>query len=222
VDRFSVARAMKIAVIGPTGNIGSRVVNEALDRGHEVTGIVRDRDRELPEHEHLTRAVADATDPAALAAAVDGHDAVVSAVGGTASGNPGVLTPVARALIEALPRAGVKRLFVVGGAGSLMVDGGGTVIEQSWFPDAWKPSSQAQGDALAIYRGEAGDLDWTYLSPAHEIEPGERTGAYRTGLDALLTDDEGQSRISMEDYAVAVIDELERPQFVGRRFTIAY
>jgi hypothetical protein len=213
---------MKIAVIGPTGNIGSRVVTEALDRGHEVTGIVRDPDRELPEHDHLSRAVADAADPAALAEAVEGHDAVVSAVGGTASGNPGVLTPVARALIEALPRAGVRRLFVVGGAGSLTVDGGGTVIEQPWFPDAWKPSSQAQGDALEIYGAEAGDLDWTYLSPAHEIEPGVRSGSYRTGTDTLLTDEAGQSRISMEDYAVAVVDELERPQFIGRRFTIAY
>jgi uncharacterized protein len=132
------------------------------------------------------------------------------------------LTAVARALIAGLPRAGVTRLIIVGGAGSLLLPDGKQQVDEPDFPAIWKPGALAQRDALEVYRAEAGALDWTYISPASVMMPGERTGKYRVGGDHVLTDATGQSRISNEDYAVAVVDELERPAHVRQRMTVAY
>lgn len=206
---------MKIAVLGANGTIGRRIVAEALDRGHSVTAVVRDPGRPVPDGVPVV--VAEATDPAAIAAAVADSDAVVSAVGGAASGRPGLVAEAAPALIEGLTRASVRRLVIVGGAGGLRAPGGERVIDGAAFPEAWKPASLAQIDALAIYRQNASALDWTYISPADNIAPGQRTGQYATSSDDLVVDAEGNSFISCEDYAVAVIDELERPtQLAGR------
>jgi uncharacterized protein len=167
----------------------------------------------------LTVEAGDVLDSASVAAAAEGADVVVSAVGGLADGRPEMVVDAARSLVAGV---GATRLFVVGGAGSLAHPDGGTVGSQPDFPDAWKPSSEAQGRALELLRTEGRGVDWTYLSPAHVIEPGERSGTYRTGDDALVVDADGHSRITIPDYAVAVLDELERPQFRGRRFTIGY
>jgi uncharacterized protein len=127
---------------------------------------------------------------------------------------------VARSLIEGVGKAGVKRLIVVGGAGSLEVAPGVRLVDTPQFPAGWKGIALSHADSLPIYRKAA--LDWTYVSPAAFIEPGQRTGKYRTGGDQLLTDAKGESRISAEDFAVAVVDELEQKRHVRKRITVAY
>jgi uncharacterized protein len=214
---------MRIAVVGATGRIGSRVVDEALGRGIEVTAVLRDPDRDLPTG--VERRVAEATDVAALATAISGQDAVVSALGGAEVDQVSVVVTGAHALLEALPRAGVERLLVVGGGGSLRwphrpevdaIDIPGAV------PKARRPFSLAQREALAAFRTTSAPVNWTYLSPADVIAPGERTGVYGIGRDHFVVDADGRSRISMEDYAVAVVDELERCDFPRTRFTVGY
>lgn len=213
---------MLIVIFGATGSIGGAVLEEALARGHDVHAIARDPSRVTARHERLSVDRGDATDAVRVAEVAADADVVVSAVGGAADGRPEVVVDVAQALLAGLRQAGDTRLFVVGGAGSLTHPAGGTVSSQADFPDAWKPSANAQGRALDVLRTDGGDVDWTYLSPAHVIEPGERTGSYRTGGDELVVDADGESRITIPDYAVAVLDELERPRFRGRRFTIGY
>lgn len=216
---------MKLALFGAGGMVGSRIAKEALARGHQVTAIVRDPARfflpaENPEHhENLTVVQGDVLDPASVASAVAGHDAVISAVGPRA-GDPQMVVEAARSLVEGVARAGVRRLVAVGGAGSLEVAPGVQLVDAPDFPEEFRAVAIAHRDALEVYR--TADLDWTSISPPVFIEPGERTGRYRVGGDQLLSDDKGQSRISAEDYAVALLDEVERAQFVRRRSTVAY
>jgi putative NADH-flavin reductase len=213
---------MKIVVLGATGNIGRRIVKEALDRGHAVTGVARNPAKASDPRARMVQG--DVTDVDSVADAVRGADAVVNAISprpGSAGKAPS-LVAVARTLLSALPKAGVKRLLIVGGAGTLQRPDGVQLVDVPGFPEAYKPEALAQRDALTVYRAEGGNLDWTYLSPAAEIGPGERTGKYRTGGDQLLVDAKGKSFISFEDYAVAALDELEKPRFVRKRFTIAY
>jgi putative NADH-flavin reductase len=215
---------MKIAVIGATGNIGRRIVREALDRGHQVTAVARHAPKQAPDEKDakLSTAIADATKPDDVAKVVHGHDAIVSAVGPAHDGSqPTFLVDAARALIDGARRGGVKRLVTVGGAGSLYVSPGLQLVDTPTFPAAWKGVASAHRDALAVFRPIA-DLDWTYVSPAAFIEPGTRTGKFRVGGDDLLVDANGQSKISMEDFAIAVVDELEQPRAVRRRITVAY
>ncbi|GAA2425382.1 NAD(P)H-binding protein [Actinomadura vinacea] len=207
---------MKIALIGATGMIGSRIAAEARSRGHEVTGITR------TGNEGTARA--DAADAAAVAGLVRGHDAVVLSVSPPRDGSEasGPLLAAGRGVLEALREAGVKRLVVVGGAGSLEIAPGVRLVDTPEFPPGYKGESLAAAEQLAEIRAEAGDLDWTYISPAAVIEPGERTGTFRLGGDRLLSDADGNSRISAEDYAVALVDELEKSEAVRRRITVAY
>ena len=150
------------------------------------------------------------------------HDAVVSAFNYKPGVNPpSTIVEVTTPLLNGLKQAGVKRLLVVGGAGSLEVSPGVQLVDTPSFPEAYKPAALAQRDALKVYQQEK-NIQWTYLSPAAEIAPGERTGSFRTGGDQLLTDASGKSFISMEDFAVAVIDELETPMHVRERFTVGY
>lgn len=212
---------MKIAVIG-AGNIGRVVIGEALSRGHTVTAIVRDPAKLTLSHPALSAAAGDVTDAASIAAAVAGHDAVVSAIGPNhAIGNIDILPQSVSTLIAALKQAGVRRLLVVGGAGSLEVAPGLRLYDTPEFPEAWRPAAKKHGEGLAILRAETA-LDWTFFSPAAIIEPGQRTGKFRLGGDQLLADASGNSRISIEDFAVAVVDELETPAHLRQRFTIAY
>lgn len=216
---------MKIVIIGATGNIGQRIAREALRRGHEVVGVVRDPSAVQPPDPRVRLVKGDATEADDVAKVVKGADAVVSAISPrpNSRGLPAPsLSANARALIMGLRAAAVKRVLYVGGASSLEVAPGKALADQPDFPEIYKAESREGRDALAVWRNEAKGLDWTYLSPAAEIGPGERTGNYRTTGDQLLVDASGKSFITFEDYAVAVLDELERPQHIGRRFGVAY
>ncbi|HJT19147.1 MAG TPA: NAD(P)-dependent oxidoreductase [Nitrospira sp.] len=213
---------MKIALIGATGFVGSAILKEALDRGHEVTAIVRHPEKLTP-HPKLHTRRCDVYNAEELARLLADQGAVISAF------SPGKTDPDIRqrhvegikAMIAAMKRAGIKRLLVVGGAGSLEVRPGIRVIDTPDFPEQWKGTARATADVLELLRGER-DLDWTFLSPAAMLQPGSRTGTYREGTDQLLVDAKGESRISVEDYAVAMIDELENPRHIRRRFTVGY
>jgi len=207
---------MKIAIIGATGYTGSRIVAEALDRGHQVTAIVRNTDR-LPAHPNLTAAKGDATEPAELASLIGGHDNVISAF------NPGKdeTGRGAGSIIQAVQRAGGKRLVVVGGAGSLEIAPGQRLMDQPDFPAQWKEGALRTAAFLDALRAEP-ELDWTFVSPAATLFPGERTGRYRVGADALLTNASGESRISTADFAAAMLDEVEQPRHRRKRFGVAY
>jgi putative NADH-flavin reductase len=215
---------MKIVIFGATGHVGQRIVREALERGHEVVGVVRDPAKSQAPDPRVRLVQGDATDAASVARAVQGADAVVSAVSprpGT-TGHAPSLSDAARGLIAGLRQAGVRRLIVVGGAGSLEVASGVALMDAPGFPDEYRAEAQEGRDSLDVYRTEAEGLEWTFQSPAIVIQPGERTGRYRTTGDALLTDEQGNSVISYEDYAVALVDELEQRRHVGRRFGVAY
>jgi putative NADH-flavin reductase len=203
----------KIAILGISGHVGSRIANELLARQHRVTGIARKIDG-LAGRTNLELKQGDATSVAALVPLLRGHDAVVSATR-FASG------PDAATLIAAAKEAGVPRLLVVGGAGSLEVAPGKPLIETPGFPDAYKPEASAGATMLAALRKEK-ELDWTFLSPSALFAPGERTGRFRLGEDALLSDAQGKSWISMEDFAIAMADEIETPRHSRRRFTVGY
>ena len=197
---------MKIVVFGPTGMIGSRIVAELEQRGHDVTGAGRANG-------------VDATDPAAVAQTVAGADAVVSAVSRRDGGS--TLVDVANGLTEGLRRAGVRRLLVVGGASSLEVAPGVRLFDTPEFHDAWRPEAQQGIDALVFYR-TVDDLDWTFVSPAALIRPGERKGSYRLSGEELLVDADGQSEISAEDYAIAIADLVEQKTHARERVGVAW
>ncbi|MEV4565598.1 NAD(P)-dependent oxidoreductase [Nonomuraea sp. NPDC049419] len=201
---------MKILVFGATGMVGQRIAAELRDRGHEVTGVSRGGGP----------VKGDVRDTATLA---PGHDAVVSAIApprdGTEPEPPFI--EANKALIDGLRAAGVRRLIVVGGAGSLQVAPGQDLVDTPEFPEIYKKEALAGRALLRLYR-EVGDLDWTFVSPAAEIAPGERTGVFRVGGDTLLSDEQGRSFISAEDYAVAIADELEKNANVRRRICVAY
>ena len=216
---------MKIVIFGATGNVGKQVAAEALRRHHEVVGVVRDPESVQSPDPQVRLVKGDATDAESVAAVVAGADAVVSAISPRPNAR-GLAAPSlsknSRALIAGMKKAGVKRVLYVGGASSLEVAPGQALADQPGFPDAYKAEAKEGRDALAIWRSEADGLDWSYLSPAAEIAPGRRSGQYRTTGDQLLVDDAGKSFISFEDYAVAVLDELEKPKHVGQRFGVAY
>jgi uncharacterized protein len=209
----------KIALFGGSGMIGQRILNEALSRGHKVTAIVRDVTKFKADRPNLEVKPGDVLKPESVALAVRGNDVVISAYG-PGAGDPRQLVTAAHSLIEGVGAAGPMRLIVVGGAGSLEVSPGLQLVDAPNFPAAWKPAALAARDALGVLRNAP--FEWTYFSPAAFIQPGTRTGKYRTGTEQLVTDAKGESRISAEDYAVAMIDEIEKPQFIRKRFTAAY
>ena len=216
---------MKIVVFGATGNVGQRIVAEALRRGHEVAGVVRDPEAVKSPDPRVKLVKGDATNADDTARIMRGADAVVSAISPrpNARGLPAPsLAANARALIKGLRDAGLKRVLYVGGASSLEVAPGKALADMPDFPAIYREEAREGREALDIWRKEAKGLDWTYLSPAAEIAPGKRTGKYRTTQDQLLKDDSGRSFITFEDYAVAVLDELEHPQHVAKRFGVAY
>jgi putative NADH-flavin reductase len=214
---------MKIALFAAGGNIGRRIASEAVNRGHEVVAVVRNPARVDNLGGALKVVAGDATDARSVTVAGRGVAAILSAVGPAANGQPSdVLVEAARALVVGARLAGVKRLIVLGGAGSLEVSPGLQAVDAPQFPSLWKDNAVSQRRALEFYRAEAGDLDWTYISPAAMIVSGERTGQYRIGFDQMLRDSKGESRISIEDYAVAMIDELENAAHVRKRITVAY
>ena len=212
---------MNIALIGATGFIGSALLKEALARGHQVTALVAHPEK-LAAAANLKPQATDVLDRDRLAAQLQGHDAVISAFSGHAQSNTyDYYLQGIRAIIAAVKQADIQRLLVVGGAGSLEVAPGLQVVDTPDFPAMWKASAEGARDALKLLRDEA-HLNWTMLSPSAMIAPGERTGKFRLGTDQLLVDAAGQSKISVEDYAVAMIDELEKPAHARKRFTVGY
>jgi len=213
-------------IFGGSGMVGQRTVREALNRGHTVTTVVRDPAKVTEQDAELTVVAGDVTDPAVVAKLTAGADAVISAVSPmtVAGADPEVtFAPVVVGLVEGLRAAGTNAppLIVVGGAGSLKLPNGERLMDAPFFPDEYKPAALAHADLLdRLLR--VPDLAWSYFSPASVIAPDKRTGTFRLGGDDLLFDAEGDSFISAEDYAVALVDEAESPKHVRERFTIAY
>ncbi|MBU3055430.1 NAD(P)-dependent oxidoreductase [Pseudomonas indica] len=213
---------MKLALIGASGFVGSALLQEALERGHQVTAIVQHPEK-LPSHPNLTALKADAYQPDAVATAVAGHDAVLDAF------NPGwgkenireLFLQGTRSIFAGVKQAGVKRLLVVGGAGSLYVAPGVQLIDTPHFPAEWKEGAEGARQALELIRAETG-LDWTFVSPPALLEPGERTGRFRLGGDELLMNGDHPANISVADLAVAILDEIEQPKHIQKRFTVGY
>jgi len=212
---------MNIALIGASGFIGAALLNEALARGHQVTALVT-RPQRLGAAANLTALQSDIRDTATLVQQLAGHDAVISAFSGHGQ------TDVQRyyeqgidSLIRAVKQARLSRLLLVGGAGSLEVAPGVALLDTPAFPAEYRATAEGARTALTRLRAEPA-LNWTMLSPAAVIAPGERTGHFRLGGDQLLLDAAGDSRISVADYAVAMLDELERPVHPRQRFTVAY
>lgn len=207
---------MKIALLGGTGYVGSKLLTEALSRGHQVTVLVRDP-LKVALDEQVIALPMDVHDTASLAAAIAGHAAVLSAY------NPALPRGLegVRSIIAAVKLAGVPRLLAVGGAGSLLRPDGTRVVDSPSFPPQWKQGALNTAEFLLLLREEP-TLDWTLLSPAEILSPGARTGHFRLGGDQVLSNEEGQSRISVEDYAVAFLDELDSPRHHRERFSVAY
>lgn len=202
----------KIAIIGATGRAGSQLLEEALRRGHQVTAIARDPSR-LQGREGVTLLALDVTRADGLAQALAGHDVVLSAAHFASVAPQQIIGPV--------KQAGVKRLLVVGGAGSLLLASGQRVIDSPDFPAAYKSEASAGAVFLDTLRQEH-ELDWTFLSPSAEFVEGERTGAYKVGKDHLLIGADGRSWITFADYAIALLDEVETPAHSKQRFTVGY
>lgn len=214
---------MKIALIGATGFVGSAVLNEALNRGYEVTAIARDNSKITTKSEKLTLVNANVYDTAALAKILKGHDAVVNAFNAGWT-NPNLYDDFIKgseSIQEAVKLSGVKRVLIIGGAGSLEIAPGVQLVDSPQFPAEWKSGATAARDYLNIIKKENA-LDWTFLSPAINLHPGTRTGAFRLGTDQPVFDADHKSEISVEDMAIAIIDELEQNQFIGKRFTLGY
>lgn len=213
---------MKIALFGATGHLGQGILKEALSRDCDVTAIVRDPARLAQRDDKLKVVTGDVAQPASWLDAVRGVDAVVASLSARRDGNFDSVPANAGVLLDNLPKAGVKRLLWVGGAGSLEVAPGVKVIDDPHFPAAWKPEADAQGKALDVFRASQADVDWTYISPAALIEDGERSGRYRVGGDRLLADASGVSRITVPDYAAALLDRIEQHDALRKRITVAY
>jgi uncharacterized protein len=207
---------MNVILYGATGKAGSRILNELNARGHAVTAIVRDLSR-LPAG--VKGEQGDLSDVDKIAAVLDGADAVVSAYGPPPD-DTDQLVGVTERQIEAVKQAGNLRLIIVGGAGSLEVAPGVSLLASGHIPAPWVPIATSHERALELL--QASDIDWTYFSPAAFFEPGERTGKFRLGTTNLISDEKGQSRISMEDYAIALVDELEKPAHRRAQFSIGY
>ncbi|GHD09948.1 NAD(P)-dependent oxidoreductase [Tianweitania populi] len=212
---------MKIALIGATGFVGKEVLTEAVSRGHTVTALVRNPEK-VEAIEGVTAAKVDASDAAALAQALAGHDLVISAFNG-GWGDPDIYNKHlngSRAIAAGSEQAGIP-LITVGGAGSLYAPDGSQFVDGPDFPADYKAGATAARDSLSeLKAGSWGN--WTFVSPPFHIEPGTRRGIYRTNLDSPVTDDAGASTISAPDLAVAILDEAEMPKHRGRRFTVGY
>lgn len=212
---------MKIALIGASGFVGGALLKEATQRGHSVTAIVRNPAK-VAANSGATAVKGDVNDVKQLAAQLAGHDVAISAFNG-GWGDPDIYNKHlagSRAIVAAAKQAGV-RLIVVGGAGSLLAPDGSQIVDSPEFPAAYKDGARAARDALAELRKESG-LEWSFVSPAAHIAPGERTGKFRLGGDEPVLDAKGESHVSVEDLAVAILDEAEKPKHTGRRFTLGY
>ncbi|CAM5769896.1 NAD(P)-dependent oxidoreductase [Mesorhizobium amorphae] len=212
---------MKIALIGASGFVGGALLKEAVQRGHSVTAVVRNPEK-VAAASGVTAVKGDVNDVTQLAALLAGQDVVISAFNG-GWGDPDIYNKHlagSRAIAAAAKQAGV-RLIVVGGAGSLLAPDGSQIVDSPNFPAAYKDGARAARDALAELRKDSG-LEWSFVSPAAHIAPGERTGKFRLGGDEPVLDAKGESHVSVEDLAYAILDEAEKPKHTGKRFTLGY
>ncbi|RDI70505.1 NAD(P)-dependent oxidoreductase [Halopelagius longus] len=212
---------MKVLLLGASGRIGRRIANELLDRGHEVTGVSRSGTVEGIDDPDFEAVAGDATDADDVAELAEGYDAVASALGPSGDEDVEVLPEMAEAVVAGLREAGVDRLVWTGGAGGLNVGPDTLLVETDEFPDEIEPLARSAIDALEVLR-DADDLRWTYVAPAAIIEPGERTGEFRTAEGELVADEDGESYITMEDFAIAFVDELENGEAVHSRLGVGY
>jgi len=203
---------MAIALIGASGRVGSRILKELLQRGYAVTAIAR-HPEQIESTAGVTAVHGDVAQTEALAATLRGHEAVVSSVQFTGTD--------LQALVSAVRASEVPRWLIVGGAGSLFVRPGAQLVDEPYFPAAYRAEAGKGREFLELLKRQS-DLDWTFISPSAFFEPGERTGRYRIGGDELLTGADGKSLISFEDFAKALVDELEHPAHRQRRFTVGY
>jgi len=209
---------MNVVVYGATGNSGSEIVKELLKRGHKVTAVAR-KAGSLKAADGLTVKTDDLSNVDAIAAIIKGSDAVVSAYAPPAD-DVDALIGVTEREIAAIKKAGSARLLVVGGAGLLEVAPGVTLIKSGHLPVEYLPIATAHEKALAVLRKS--DINWTYLSPAAYFVPGERTGKFRLGTKELIADAKGESKISFADYAIALVDEIEKPAHERASFCVGY
>ncbi len=210
---------MKVALYGATGKSGSRILKELISRGHQVIAITRNPTTVAQSGAHISVRQDDLSDPRKISAAVDGAEAVISAYA-PPQNDPDEIVGVTERQVEALTRGAQTRLIVVGGAGGLNVAPGVALVDSGYLPDSVLPIAKAHVKALNVLR--ASDVDWTYLAPAAFFEPGQRTGKFRLGKDELVANEQQESRISMEDYAIALVDELEKPRHRRERFSVGY
>ena len=216
-----------IILIGASGFVGSAILEEALNRGHKVTALVRNPEKIQVKNENLTVLAVDATDVEALSKVVAGKDAVISAYN-PGWGNPRLYEEILEnypKIIEGVKKAGVQRLLVVGGAGVLYVQPGVRLMDSGTLPAELMPAVNGEGELFLNVLSKENDIDWVYFAPPANLGnmgKGIRTGKYRLGTDTLLVDEKGDSFISVEDYAVAMIDELEQEAYHKALFTAAY
>ena len=219
-----------VILIGASGFVGSAILNEALYRGHKVTAISPNPEKITVSNPNLTVVKGDATDPDTLAELAKGKDAVISAYN-PGWGNPRQYEETLEnypKIVEGTRRAGVKRLLIVGGAGTLFVAPGLRLVDTGNLPAEWLPGVKSMGEFYLDYLMKEKDVDWIFFSPAGNLGnmgqngPGKRTGKFRLGKDDMLFDEKGERFISVEDYAYAMIDELEQENHHYERFTAAY
>jgi putative NADH-flavin reductase len=214
---------MKIALVGATGFVGSKILAEAVDRGHSVTALCRHPEK-VPAHDLVKAKAVDVADSAALADGIASHDIVIHACAPPRememAPKIAAQTAITTAIIEAMKARGIPRILAVGGAGTLLVDGIRS-MDRPDFPKQFEGGAKATAVIKELLEEEH-DFDWTVLCPSTMLVPGERTGKFRKDFDDLIVMADGTSKISVEDYAVAFMDELEIPQYTGHRFTVGY
>jgi uncharacterized protein len=214
----------KIVLIGASGFVGSAILNEALTRDHQVIAVVRHPEKIKTVHKNLQVKQGDVSSAKTVADLCNGADAVISAY------NPGWTNPdiareitnVYKSILEGVRKAGVKRLQVVGGAGSLFVSPGKRLMDAGLISESYLPAVRALADVYLVDLAAEKSIDWVFFSPAGDIHPGMRTAKFRLGKEDLVVNEKGESKISVQDYAVAMIDELEKPAHHRERFTIGY
>ncbi len=214
----------KIVLIGASGFVGSAILNEALERGHEVTAVVRHPEKITTQHKNLVVKKGDVSDKGIVTDICKGADTIISAY------NPGWTNPdivaettsVYRSIIDGVRQSGVKRFLVVGGAGSLFISPGKRLMDAGLLPESYLPAIRALADVYFKDLESEKSIDWVFFSPPGDLHPGTRTGSFRLGKDDMIVDENGENKISVQDYAVAMIDELEKPAHHRERFTIGY
>lgn len=213
-----------VVLIGASGFVGTAILSELLNRGNKVTAIVRNPDKISISNSNLSVVKADVSDAESIAKVSEGKDAIISAY------NPGWTNPNIYEdtlknyplILQAAKLSGVKRLLIVGGAGTLFCAPGLRVVDSGAIPDSIMGGVKSLGEFYLNTLMNEHDIDWVFFSPAGTLEPGERTGKFRLGKDDLIVDADGKSHISVEDYAIAMVDELEKPVHHQERFTIGY